>query len=61
MTSKERAWLKLPDIDEGAYSLCDIGLKDRTRIRRRFRWFNWFAGLTILAAVACCLYEKFGR
>jgi hypothetical protein len=50
--------LTLEEYNQGHdYPLANIYGDTRNRSRRRINWFNWFAGLTLLAAVVAAIME----
>jgi hypothetical protein len=50
--------LTLEEYNQGhEYPYANILGDTRNRSRRRINWFNWFAGLTLLAAVVAAIME----
>jgi hypothetical protein len=57
---KIRAWQKQPDLPFFDYSHADA-LKPAKRARLRLNYSTLFCLFSILAGVACLLYERFGK
>ena len=63
MTKEQCAWLKKPYVEENSphYLFANLDLKPAKRARLRLNYSTMFVAFSILAGIACALYERFGR